>query len=345
MFLTGSATAGGVDFPQATANSCKSPRVRARPGCDERRLLRQLAALSSSQSEETLPGCPPPGGSGTSSTWFDTEYQEVIVQFARAGRAGKTLLTNRIQIKARYEQKLAQVEANLVAGRRALKDAYSREKELGKGEYKEVRWTATAVYEGIETQAEKTFRTSIQELDEVQRRVLARRESALDYLTLCKMPIPEIPPPQPAPLSPRDLKDLTSDISARGKKLEKMRSPNFFRREGVLWLFIVLWIAAAGAGFFAAGLFWGIVGGAAIALAAAFGGSAFLYSWSRAKVNQLSAPLLENVNRALQAEEALRRQATEEHRNIVRDGRSKMEQEVQRAANAYQAEERGQRAA
>ncbi len=274
--------------------------------------------------------------------WFDTEFQEVIVSFARQKEIlEKTVHTNRVQIKSRFEKRLTEIENNLVSGRKTLKLAYSQEKEAGKAEYKESRWTATAIYEGIETQAEKTFRSTTQELDEIERRLQSTQETVLDYLTACHMPVPENAVSEAAPFSSHDLRDLSKDIEKRGKLLQRMRLPTFFRREGVLWLFLLLWAIAGGLGFWLAGLFWGIVGGAAFAVVAAFAGSSLLYGLAKAKVGRISGPLLLDCARAELGEQSARQRATEEHRTVLRDGRSKMEQEIQKAVQAYQTRKTG----
>ena len=341
MFLTGSPTAGRSAQPgPAFANP---PRAFVRPEppllADERRLLQQLAGLLERQAEEEpFLDARRQEDLDHLQLWFDTEFQEVIVRFARQKEElEKTVVENRVRIKAQNEHKIAEIEAKVVAGRQALKDAYNREKEAGKAEYKEARWTATAVYDGIESQAEKAMRATTQELDEIQRRLQMTQETAVDYLTLCHMPVPEAAADDQTRFSSYDLVEFSKDIRNRGKMLRAMRLPTFFRREGVLWLFILLWILATGVVYLSGSLFWGIVGGAGFAIVAAFAGSAGLYSLAKAKVARISEPLLRDVAQAERAEQAMRQHAIEEHRTLLRDARARMEQEVQRAAQGYQA--------
>jgi S-DNA-T family DNA segregation ATPase FtsK/SpoIIIE len=341
MFLTDAPAANRVDANGSPRDKATSVGEGPEQGliAEERCLLRQFEGLLERQSEEEpFLDARRHEDLEQLQVWFDTEYQEVIVQFARRKEElEKTLFTNRKRIKARYEHRLAEVEANLVAGRKALKDVYAREKETGKSEYKEARWTATAVYDGIEAQAEKSFRATSQELDEIQRRLEATRDSALEYLTNCQMPIPEESTPDEARLSLPELRVQSKDLAMRGKNLVRMSLPTFFRREGVLWLFLALWIVAAAVGYFAAGLVWGIVGGAAVAMIGAFAGSAYLYGWAKAKVSRVSVPLLADIARTIRAESTARQEVIKEHRTVLRDSRSKMEQDVQRAGAAYQA--------
>ncbi len=341
MFLTDSPAANRVDANDTVLDKAATAGEGAEPGLvvEERGLLRQLEGLLERQSEEEpFLDARRQEDLEQLQLWFDTEYQEVIVQFARRKEElEKTLLANRKGIKARYEHKIAEVEANLVAGRKALKEGYAREKEAGKAEYKEARWTATAVYDGIEAQAEKAFRATSQDLDEIQRRLEATRDSAIEYLTNCQMPIPEESDSSEATFSLPELRELSKQIATRGKNLVRMSLPNFFRREGVLWLFLALWVVAAGVGYFAVGLVWGLVGGAGLALVAAFAGSAYLYSWAKAKVSRVSVPLLRDNGRAVRAGAAIRQEVIKNHREVLRDSRSKMEQDVQRAGTAYQA--------
>ncbi|HEV8058269.1 MAG TPA: FtsK/SpoIIIE domain-containing protein [Gemmataceae bacterium] len=339
MFLTGSPTAGRTTPGPAPATP---PRAVSRPEqallAEERRLLRQLAGLLERQAEEEpFLDARRQEDLDQLQLWFDTEFQEVIVSFARQKETlEKTVHANRVRVKARFEKRLVEIENNLVRGRKALKLAYSQEKEAGRAEYKESRWTTTAIYEGIETQAEKTFRSTTQELEEIQRRLQSTQETVLDYLTACQMPVPQSAVSEPAPLSSLELLELSKDIEKRGKLLQRMRLPTFFRREGVLWLFLLLWAIAGGLGFWLVGLFWGIVGGAALALVAAFAGSSLLYGLAKAKVGRISGPLLHDIARAELGERAARQCAAEEYRTILRDGRSKMELEIQKAVQAYQ---------
>ena len=106
-------------------------------------MLRQLAGLLERQSEEEpFLDARRQEDLDQLQLWFDAEFQDVIVRFARQKEfLEKTVLANRVKIKTRYEQKLAELEMNLVSGRVALKLAYSQEKEAGKAEYRESRWT------------------------------------------------------------------------------------------------------------------------------------------------------------------------------------------------------------
>jgi hypothetical protein len=341
MFLTGSPSAGRTS-PTGPSTPVSTPaflRPEAPFLAEERRLLRQLDDLLERQAEEEpFLDARRQEDLDQLQVWFDTEFQDVIVRFARQKEyLEKTLLANRVKIKSRYEQKLAEIEANLVSGRQALKLAYAQEKTAGRAEYRESRWTATAIYEGIETQAEKTFRAAAAELDEVQRRLHSTQQSTLEYLTLCQMPVPENTATPLTPISSHELVELAREIEKRGEALVGMRLPTFFRREGVLWLFLALWGISIGVGFLAGSWLWGLVAGAGFALAAAFAGSAFLYSYAKGRVSRLSAPLLHDLARAESSEQFRRKAATEEHRTTLREGRSKMEQEIQRAVQAYQA--------
>jgi hypothetical protein len=341
MFLTGSPASDRVAAPGPATDRPAPVNDQPRQSLvtQERWLLRQLEGLLERQAEEEpFLDARRQEDLDQLQLWFDTEYQEIIVQFARRKEElEKNHLSNRERIKLRYENKIAEVEANLVAGRTSLKNRYAREREVGKAEYKEARWTATAVYDGIESQAEKSFRAANVELDEIRRRLQSTQESVVDYLANCQMPIPDEVVPDLKTLLLPDLKELSKDTAARGQALDHMRLPNFFRREGVLWLFLALWVVLAGAGYFLVGPVWALVGGAAIALVAAFAGSALLYSWAKTKVSGLSVPLLADVSRALHSEDVVRQETVKQHRTTLKDARSRMEQEIQRAGAAYQA--------
>src|SRR5260370_16254575 len=149
MFLTGSPTAGRAAQPgPATAASPQAFTRREQAlVAEERRLLRQLAGLLERQAEEEpFLDARRQEDLEQLQLWFDTEFQEIIVGFARQKEAlDKTFHLNRMRIKARYERKLAEIEANAVTGREALKLAYSQEKKAGNSEYLPSHSTATTI--------------------------------------------------------------------------------------------------------------------------------------------------------------------------------------------------------
>ena len=305
---------------------------------DERRLLRQLRGLLERQTQdEPFLEARCKEDLEQLQLAFDTAYQEVIVSFVRRKEElERQVKQNRITIKTKFEGRLVRLETSFETGRGRIREAYRLEKEAAKAEYKETRWTATAMYDGVENQAEKTLKETTQRLEEIKRRLETTRETSLDYLTRCHMPVPEaaVGAESLQPLDLEDLNDFAKDVKADGADLARMKLPAFFRREGIVWLFLGLWLALAYPGFWAAGLL-GIAGSGGVALVGAFLGSMVLRVLATGEVKKIAVPLFEHIAHGLLCEQSLRRAAVQEHQRLVRDSREKLAQEVQKAVAAF----------
>lgn len=270
---------------------------------------------------------------------FDTDYQDIIIRFARKKESlEEEVAKTRAQLKSAYERKLSETETAFAAGRDTILSAYVREKEALKNDYREGRWTATAVCEGMQTQAEKTLKMTIGELDTAQGHLAEWRGRILDFLTRSQMPVPETRAPLASDSEASSLEELRQrlqSVKEKGRDLENMKLPGFFRREGVLWLFLLLWLVLAYPAIYLSNYIAGLVGSAAAALALAFLSARILYRVTAGRVETVSVPLLHDLVRAENLEQRERQAADIHYRNVLRESREKLNLEMRRLVGEY----------
>ncbi len=274
---------------------------------------------------------------------FEFSFQDAVVTFAsRKEAVEQELREARRQINARHQSEREAAEKNLTDTRAQITHEYETDKQAAKSEFQEARWTITAVYEGGKNGTERESEQTNQRLGDAAARVQSIGQEAKDYLEDCRLSAHALRNKDQSsiPLRAQDpfgqLNECLSQADSRLAQLKKLKIPQYFKGERLIWIFAIIWLLSIYPSHFLADWFYAFVGCTATTIALGVGLSAWLHSIAAVQAGRLYGPLCKALDRAETLIKECQEQAVVNYHRSLGEAKKRYNKEVRHAADKYQ---------
>jgi hypothetical protein len=265
---------------------------------------------------------------------FEIAYQGIIVRFASENEALQAKIEEaRRHITQWSKAEHAAIVKEHTTARARILGTYGRESEEAKADYKETRWTVTAVYEGCKNGTETRLQEGQRQLADALVHIKNIEQAASDYLQehgqseeIEACGEPGIPDSTHKEL----LAQLHEYVSLADRKLLELRKlsvPKYLRGERLLWVFAGLWLLSFVPSILLLPLLWALAGSFLGTLVVAAAVWIWLHLLARAQIRKVHTPLARAVaaakrlypNCELQLERDCRRELAGSKRRYVKE--------------------------